>query len=109
MPPSPKVHAQVAMLPVDASENWTLSGPTPDVGVPVKSATGVVGHGPPVQPWKYVRVGMSAARTTIPDVTSVICLVEVPLLIVAVAALLMNAVPIDAAPKLSVLSGATRR
>ena len=45
-----------------------------------------------------------------PDVTSVICFVEVALLIVAVAALLMNAVPIDCrTPKLSVPSGAVRR
>ena len=50
------------MLPVEASVNWTLSGPTPDVGVPVKSATGVVGDGPPVKrTWNTV--GMSAART----------------------------------------------
>ena len=41
--------------------------------------------------------------------TSVICLVDVALLIVFVAALLMKGAPIDAAPKLSVLSGANRR
>ena len=39
-PPSPKDQAQEAGDPLEVSVNWTVSGAVPDVGVPVKDATG---------------------------------------------------------------------
>ena len=52
VPPSPKVHAQVAGVPVDASVNWTLSGPSPVSGVPLNTAVGAIGQIEPAQPWR---------------------------------------------------------
>jgi hypothetical protein len=38
--PSPKVQVQTVGDPLEVSVNWTVSGAVPDVGVPVKEATG---------------------------------------------------------------------
>ena len=52
VPPSPKSQAQVAGVPVEASVNWTASGPSPVSGVPLNAAVGATGQTEPAQPWR---------------------------------------------------------
>ena len=54
-------------------------------------------------------MSMSSASSRMPDAAEVICFVDVALFRWPVAVLLMKGVPIAAAPKLSVVSGAVRR
>jgi hypothetical protein len=48
VPPSPNVHAHDVGEPADVSANCTVNGIVPEVGVPVKSATGATGTAPRV-------------------------------------------------------------
>ena len=48
VPPSPKVQLQLVTVGEDRSEKFTVSGPTPEVGLPLKFAVGGTGPLPPL-------------------------------------------------------------
>ena len=103
MPPSPKLHRRVEIVPVEASVNETFSGAVPVVGLPLNSATG---GGMGATSWcQYWPVVSWCARTTRPVAAVMLCLVELGLLMRnSVLESRMRIVPVPL-PKLMLESG----